>query len=236
MRMVRFSIPALLLVLASFLTAQSKTAPAGHWEGNIKVPSGDLKVVVDLDRDAKGNWIGDIDLPDQGVKDLPVRDLSVTGDTVTFALPAGPGDPKFNGKLSAEGTALSGDFSQNGGSVPFSLTRTGEAKVVVPASSPSLPEKFVGVWEGKIETPGGSLRIVFHFENKDGAAVGSIDSPDQGASGIPISRMTVDGNAIQVGVQIISGEYKGKLSDDGKTISGDWSQGSATLTLVLAKK
>ncbi len=236
MRMVRSGISTLLLILAPCLTAQSNTSPAGHWEGGIKVPSGDLKVVVDLDRDAKGNWIGDIDIPDQGVKDLPLRDLSVAGDTVTFALPAGPGDPTFNGKVSAEGSVLSGDFSQNGGSVPFTLNRTGEPKVVVSPASPSLPEKFTGVWEGKLEAPGGSLRIVFHFENKDGAAVGSIDSPDQGASGIPISRISVEGSAIQVGVQIISGEYKGRLSDDGKTISGEWSQGGATLALALARK
>lgn len=234
-RIVRYCIPVLFLS-AAILAAQSKPAPAGHWEGSIKVPTGELKVVVDIDRDAKGNWVGDIDVPEQGVKDLPLGDVTVSAEAISFSMTAGPGNPKFNGKLSSEGTILAGDFSQGGGTVPFSLKRTGDAKVSLPPASPTLPDKFVGTWEGKLEAPGASMRIVFHLANKGGTAVGTIDSPDQGASGIPISLITVTGKALQVGVQIIAGEYKGNLGEDGKTITGTWSQGGASLNLALVKK
>ena len=60
------------LIVCSAVSAAQTVSPAGHWEGSIAVPTGDLKVMVDLDRDAKGTWIGDIDIPEQGVKDLPL--------------------------------------------------------------------------------------------------------------------------------------------------------------------
>ncbi len=227
---------ALLFAFSAFSLAQTKVSPAGHWEGSITTPAGELKVIVDLSLDAKGAWIGDIDIPDQGVKDLPLRDVSISDESVSFGLPTGQGDPKFKGKLSADGAAIAGDFFQGGGKVPFTLKRTGEAKVYVPASIPEIPEKFVGKWEGKLETPAGTLRLVFNLSNKDGAGTGTIDSLDQGAMGIPISLISASENSIKIGVQVVSGEYGGKLSEDGKTLTGEWSQGGGTLALVLTKK
>jgi hypothetical protein len=170
------------------------------------------------------------------VKDLFLRNITVTGDAVTFALPAGPGDPVFKGKLSSDGSTISGELSQGGGTVPFSLKRTGEPKVVLPEKIPALPERITGQWEGELDTPGGSLHLIFHLSNKDGLGAGTIDSPDQGATGIPMSSITVNDNTVKFGVQVISGEYKGKLSEDGKTLTGEWSQAGATLSLVLKKK
>jgi hypothetical protein len=34
----------------------------------------------------------------------------------------------------------------------------------------------------------------------------------------------------------LSVEYNGKLSEDGKTLTGEWSQGGGSYALVLAKK
>ncbi len=226
----------LFLALTALSFAQTNVGPAGHWEGSLKTPAGELKLIVDLSRDADNKWIGDIDIPDQMVKDLPLRNISVTGDAVSFALPAGPGDPVFKGKLSPDGSSISGELSQGGGAVPFTLKRTGEAKVVVPEKIPALPEKLTGKWEGTLNTPEGSLHLVFNFSNKDGLGGGTIDSPDQGATGIPMSSISVSDNAVKIGVQVISGEYKGKLSEDGKTMTGEWFQGGATLALVLSKK
>jgi hypothetical protein len=234
-QVVRYCV-SLLFIFIAISNAQTKVTPAGRWEGSITTPTGALKVIVDLDRDDKGIWIGDIDIPDQGVKDLPLRDVSVSGDAVSFGLPAGPGEPMFKGKVSPDGSTISGDFSQSGSNVPFSLKRTGEAKVNLPGKNPELPEKFTGKWEGKLDTPGGSLSLVFNLSNKDGSAIGTIDSPDQGAVGIPISLISASDSSIKIGVQLVSGEYKGKLGEDGKTLTGDWSQGGQTLPLVLKKK
>jgi hypothetical protein len=77
---------------------------------------------------------------------------------------------------------------------------------------------------------------VFYLTNKDGAASGTIDSPDQSANGIPMSEITATESTIRITVSIISGSYDAKLSDDGKVLTGTWSQGGGTLPLVLSRK
>jgi hypothetical protein len=195
----------------------------------------ELKVLVDLALDSGGQWIGDIDIPQQGTKDLRLKGISVTGSAVAFELTAGPGQPTFKGKLSEDGKTISGDFVQAGNSFPFTLTRTGEAKVYVPAKNAEIPTGFAGQWEGSLETMGGKLRLVFHLANKEGSADGTIDSLDQGAMGIPMDEISVANGTIRISVHVVNGSYTGKLSEDGKTLTGEWSQGGATLPLALTK-
>lgn len=223
------------MLFSSASLAQTPASPAGHWEGSITLPSMELKVLVDLARDAGDKWVGDIDIPQQATKDLPLKGISFAGSAVSFELTAGPGEPKFQGKLSDDGQTISGDFVQAGNSFPFTLKRTGEAKVYVPAKNPELPAGFVGQWDGSLQTMGGKLRLVFHLANKEGSASGSIDSLDQGAMGIPMGEISATNGTIRISVRIITGSYTGKLSEDGKTLTGEWSQGGATFPLVLTK-
>ncbi len=236
MRSVINSCFCALVLMPGASPAQTAPSPAGHWEGSISVPSMELKVLVDLALDTGSKWIGDIDIPQQATKDLPLKGISVTGNAVSFELTAGPGEPRFQGKLSDDGQTISGDFVQAGNSFPFTLKRTGEAKVFVPAKNAELPAGFVGQWEGSLQTMGGKLRLVFHLANKEGAANGSIDSLDQGAMGIPMDEISVTNGALRISVRVITGSYTGKLSEDGKTLTGEWSQGGATFPLVLTKR
>jgi hypothetical protein len=218
--------------LASF--AQTKTNPAGHWEGSIAVPSMEIKVVIDLALDAGGQWIGDIDMPDRKVMELPLKGITVNGSAVSFELP-GPSVPKFQGKLSEDGNSLNGDFIQAGNTFPFTLKRTGEAKVSIPTKNAELPGQYVGKWEGRLNTPRGNLSTVFNLGNKSGAADGTIDSPEQGAMGIPMNEISVANGSIKITVRIVNGSFVGKLSEDGKVLTGEWAQGGNTLPLVLTK-
>lgn len=235
MRVVFTSCFCALLAFSSGSLAQTTVSPAGHWEGSISVPSMELTVLVDLGRNAGGQWIGDIDIPQQATKDLPLKGITVAGNTVGFELTAGPGAPRFQGKLSDDGQTITGNFMQAGNSFPFNLKRTGEAKVFVPAKNAEAPAGFIGKWEGSLETMGGKLRLVFHLANKDGSASGTIDSIDQGAMGIPMEEISATNRILKITVRIVGGSYVGKLSEDGKTLTGEWSQGGATLPLVLTK-
>jgi hypothetical protein len=192
-------------------------------------------VVIDLDRDSSGAWVGDIDLLDQGVKDMPLKGITVSDSSVSFSLIAGPGDPRFQGKLSEDGNTISGEFTQGDNSFPFSIKRTGEAKVYVPPKNAALPERFTGKWEGTLDSMGTTLHLVFNLANKDGAATGTIDSPDQSAIGLPMSQITVSENTIKITVQLVGGGYTGKMDEDGKVLTGEWSQAGNTLPLVLKK-
>ena len=103
------------------------------------------------------------------------------------------------------------------------------------AAAQAPPASFAGVWEGKISTPMGSVRVVFHVEAQpDGSLKATMDSPDQGAAGIPMSRASAEKGALRLECQMIQGSFYGSLDKDG-TLAGQWSQGGATLPLVLKR-
>jgi CubicO group peptidase (beta-lactamase class C family) len=116
------SLPALLACAAAFAQAPAPPAAAGHWEGAIQLPGAELKVLVDLET-AKEGWKGRISIPQQGAKDLALKDVKVEGRTVSFVLPGIPGEPSFKGELAATGATLAGTFTQGGQQLPFSLAR-----------------------------------------------------------------------------------------------------------------
>jgi fermentation-respiration switch protein FrsA (DUF1100 family) len=101
------------------------------------------------------------------------------------------------------------------------------------AKSPSLE----GSWLGTLKvSPTDSLRIVFNIRvNPDGSLSGTLDSPDQGATGIGISRIGVEKERVKVEVSVVGGGFEGTLNAEGSEMSGKWSQGGASLDLVMKR-
>lgn len=85
-----------------------------------------------------------------------------------------------------------------------------------------------------LRTGATQLRIVFRFKrNPDGTWTGTVDSPDQGARGIPISEIRLEGRRVFVKVESVQGEFEGTLAESGREITGEWRQGGTTLALTL---
>ncbi len=61
----------------------------------------------------------------------------------------------------------------------------------------------------------------------DGTLSGTVDSPDQGLSGVPCSDLHLNGQAFSFTVPIVHGTWVGVVSGDGSSLTGIWSQGSA---------
>lgn len=93
---------------------------------------------------------------------------------------------------------------------------------------------FNGVWQGKLAVSGQELRIVFHItQTEDGKYTASMDSPDQGAKGIPVNSVEINNTEITLNLISIGGLFTGELQDDKQTIKGNWTQGGYTFPLVL---
>lgn len=93
------------------------------------------------------------------------------------------------------------------------------------------------LWQGSLNVNGGmKLRVVFHvLKASDGKFSGTLDSPDQGAKGIPLTVTTYDASTLKITVPAAAGSFEGRLSKDGRQAVGTWRQGGAELPLTLTK-
>ena len=93
-----------------------------------------------------------------------------------------------------------------------------------------------GIWEGKLKVPGTELRIVFKIsKNPDGTLTATLDSPDQGATDIPVEEVIFEDNILRLNVKAVRGIYEGKVSEDFLVIEGEWKQSGQTLPLTLKR-
>ncbi len=97
------------------------------------------------------------------------------------------------------------------------------------------PEAFVGSWMGDLKAGGATLRLVFNVAAAGGGLSATMDSPDQGAKGIPVSSATAQGDSIRLEVKLAQGLYIGTISSDGASIEGSWSQSGASFPILLKK-
>ncbi len=93
---------------------------------------------------------------------------------------------------------------------------------------------IVGMWQGALNVGGIKLRIVFHVTKTDSNTLAAtMDSPDQGATGIPVSKVTVSGDSVAFTVAVAGGSFEGRISGDKNSIDGKWKQNGAVLPLAL---
>jgi pimeloyl-ACP methyl ester carboxylesterase len=86
-----------------------------------------------------------------------------------------------------------------------------------------------GDWQGTLKAGAQELRILLQIGKSDNggwkATMLSIDqSPDRGA-GVPVTSFSLNGSNIQFAIDAVRGTYNGKLSADGASLSGTWTQG-----------
>ena len=91
-----------------------------------------------------------------------------------------------------------------------------------------------GIWEGKLKVPGAELRIVFNIsKNPDGILTATLDSPDQGATGIPVEEVIFKDNTLRLEVKSVGAVFEGKVSEDFLVIEGELKQSGQTLPFIV---
>lgn len=89
-----------------------------------------------------------------------------------------------------------------------------------PAPATVVPE---GEFEGEL----GPLKILLHLaKSSQGQLTGTLDSPNQGARGIPVADIRVEGSTLSLRVPAVNGSWTGTISSDAATLTGTWSQGT----------
>jgi len=81
--------------------------------------------------------------PLQQAIDLPLENITIEKSNITFAIKDVPGEPTFNGSLSEDGSTISGEFTQDGGTFTFSLIKKSEQEKLYEAAK--LEEKLQSI-------------------------------------------------------------------------------------------
>ncbi len=93
----------------------------------------------------------------------------------------------------------------------------------------------VGPWEGTIDVAGVSLQMRVVFREAGGILTAAIDIPQQGASGLPLREVRIDGAAVHfvLPTGAAPAVFDGTVGPDG--IAGTFTQGPATGTFSLKR-
>jgi alpha/beta superfamily hydrolase len=91
-----------------------------------------------------------------------------------------------------------------------------------------------GSWYGILKTENFELKIVFNISKTDTLYTATMDSPDQGVKGIPVSKTEFSNSIVKLFVSSAMVEYSGVFMGD--KIIGTFKQGPATIPLNLSRR
>ena len=229
----------LIFIFSSALLCQGQEAATGRWEGSVKIPERELKLIVDLAQES-GGWIGSIIIPGLDVKGATLTDIAMSGSDVTFsiksALGAGSvGQAKFEAHLTANDT-LSGDFVQAGNTAPFALRRAGPAQVELPPRSTAVDKEFEGEWKGEYELFGYPRHVTIKLVNHNAeGATAEFVVVGKKTNNLPVDLVTQEGDLLSIDSHETGINYEGRFDQKAGEIKGTFTQGPIELPLVLRR-
>ena len=240
-----FSLVAtMFLTLAFAHGADTANNLSADWQGILTAGSAKLRLVFKITQATDGGLTATLYSIDQGAQPIPVEKVTREADAIAMHIPLIKGG--FKGTLNAAGDTITGEWSQQGNSLPLSIARVGpgstpfkvaESAPVDPVASKAAAEKIAGVWNGTLVAGTMNLRLRVNITKTDsGTATGTMDSLDQGANNIPLSGIVLKEGKVQFDVRAVGGVYEGTLSADGSALNGEWRQSGQTLPLELKKQ
>ena len=124
MRGLRVWLMAVLMLCGAGAWAQGNDI-SGVWNGTLKVPGHDLRMVMKVAKGDDGKLTTVLYSVDQGGAKIPVSSTAVTGTAVKLAVVSA--GMTYEGKLNAGGTGMTGTFTQGGQAIPLDFEKTTEA-------------------------------------------------------------------------------------------------------------
>jgi fermentation-respiration switch protein FrsA (DUF1100 family) len=216
---------AAMLFTAGLANAQDI---AGDYQGTLHAGAADMHLVLHITKGDGGALKATLDSVDQAANGIPVTSIAFKDSKLSLGVDAVHGT--YEGKVSSDGTAISGIWTQ-GQPLPLDFKR---AAAPLKEHKAVKPSDIDGAWLGTLEMNGGiSLRVVFHIVNTDDGLIATLDSPDQGVKGMPVTKVTRDGTTLKIEAQKIGGVFEGKIAADLLSITGVWTQGGGSFPLVL---
>src|SRR5205814_8446065 len=103
-------------------------------------------------------------------------------------------------------------------------------------TAPQGSTGIAGYWQGKLDVGAIALRVGLHIKEKgqDGLTP-TLDSPDQGAIGLPVSNVKYKDGELSVALKNLTARFDGKMNKEGSSIAGTWKQGAVELPITFQR-
>jgi len=220
-----------IMALTSVTVCAQAQDIAGDWQGTLSAGGGELRLVLHIGKNTDGSLKATLDSIDQpGANNIPVSSIALKNSKLSLAVDAVHGT--YDGTLSSDSKTIKGTWSQ-GRALSLDFQRA--TAPIKTEHKPAKPSDIDGTWLGTLDTGAAKLRIVFHIVNTEDGLMATMDSPDQGANGLPTTAVTRDGASLKIEAKQIGGIFSGKIASDLSSIDGAWSQGGSSVPLVLKR-
>lgn len=115
----------------------------------------------------------------------------------------------------------------------INMKKTYALAVVLLLGLQGFAQDLTGAWKGTLEVQGMEIPLVFHLDREGEAYTATMDSPSQGATGIPVDEATLQDGTLTLVVKAAGIQYSGTL--EGETLSGTFTQSGMEIPLMLER-
>jgi len=106
--------------------------------------------------------------------------------------------------------------------------------IMVMTTSTLRSQDITGQWNGALTIQGTQLRLILHVTKSADVYTSTLDSPDQGAKGIPVTSTTFADQVLKFEVVNLGIQYTGELKDN--IITGTFKQGAGSFPMNLSRE
>ncbi|MFN7731174.1 MAG: alpha/beta hydrolase family protein, partial [Pirellula sp.] len=188
------------------------------WYGELDAGVRVFRFAVTLEHaDATAEWTGELLSLDEGGSRFRLQAVRREPDKIAFEIKS----TAAVFEATVDGTRSPGVWKQRGATFPLELTQV-----------ESIPEpKLKAIWKGQLDAGIQKIEVAFR-ECEDGRIF--FDSLSQKAGGFVAKKQT-DQDTVVLEVPGVQGTFRGKLSEDGSELQGQWKQGLLPLKLQLKR-
>lgn len=106
--------------------------------------------------------------------------------------------------------------------------------IAIFASFNMFGQEVTGQWNGVLKVPGAQLRVVFNVNKSENGISSTMDSPDQGAKGIPVTTTSFENSILKLQIPAASISYEGTLNKE-NMIVGNFTQGGQSFAMNMSR-
>ncbi len=223
---------AAFVAWASPARAQTPPLAYGHWEGALSSVAGEAEIQLDIGVDPSGRPAVTANFPSESITGLPLSQLKVDGQTVTFELPT-KGEGSFIGAVSADGKFLTGTLEKPFGQGQFALTRLGDARFAPAPKSAAIGKQYEGAWAGMVNASGQQVAVRFVLANDGASSTGRMEI-GEGRAGLPLALKDA-GGVLTLDVVSAGESFAGKVDASGQLAGEYTTKSGAKVPLALKR-